>query len=76
MPVHSKEIGGKWRIVDPDDSITKNNAGTSVDSDGHTSKDDAIAQVQAINMSMRRDSSVIDDRLIDRLTLRLCSTRS
>lgn len=56
MPVHTEQKGGKWRVLDPDGSIAKNKAGTAVDGGGHTSKSDAVAQVQAININMKKAS--------------------
>jgi len=70
MPVHQEKIGEKYRVVDPDGSIAKNKAGTAVDGGGHDSKKDAISQVEAINLNMRRGSS-IDERLVERITLRI-----
>lgn len=74
MPVHTDKKGDKWRILDPDGSITKNNAGTAVDGGGHESKGDALSQVQAINLNMRRESS-IEDRVINCLALRIFGRR-
>lgn len=62
MPVHQEKIGDKYRVVDPDGSIALNQAGTAVDGGGHGKKEDAVAQVQAININMRK-SSIIDDKL-------------
>ena len=69
MPVHQEKRGDKYRIVDPDGSITENSSGTPVDGGGHSSKDDAVAQVEAINLNRR--SSSVEDRVVNMIALRL-----
>ncbi len=54
MPVSLKKIRKKWRIVGPDGKIEKNRSGTAVDGGGSTSKTKVLAQVQAINLRLRR----------------------
>lgn len=49
MPVKVQEIKGRFRIVEPDGSLVKNEKGTPVDGGGHTSKKEALAQMRAIN---------------------------
>ena len=74
MPVDTENKGGKWRIVDSDGTITKNKSGTPVDGKGHDTKNDAVSQVRAINLNMRRNSS-IEDRFINCLALKLFKRR-
>ena len=74
MPVHTEKKGDKWRILDPDDSVIKNNSGTAVDGGGHDAKSRAISQAQAINMNMRRESS-IEDRIVNCLAIRIFGRR-
>jgi len=58
MPVHSEKEGGKWRVVESDGSIAKNKAGTAIDGGGHDTREDSVAQVQAVNISMMKKSSL------------------
>ncbi|MCK9154554.1 MAG: hypothetical protein M0P12_00420 [Paludibacteraceae bacterium] len=57
MPVRTEEKGGKWRVVETDGSIAKNNAGTAIDGGGHDTEAEAVAQVQAVNINMMKKSS-------------------
>lgn len=55
MPLTTKKIGKKWRVVEvKTGKVAKNAAGTSVDGSGHDSRSKAIAQAQAINISQAR----------------------
>lgn len=56
MPAHVKKVGKKYRVVDPDGKVVKNNAGTAVDGGGHATKARASKQASAINIpkSMRK----------------------
>ena len=70
MPVKTEKRDGKYRVVDPDGSITKNNSGTAVDGGGHDTKEEALSQVRAINISMSRRAlsyPARTSRLADRL---------
>lgn len=58
MPVKVKRIGGKFRIVDPGGSITRNKGGTAADGGGHENKDRAAAQARAINASLRKEGKI------------------
>lgn len=58
MPVRTEEKGGKWRVVESDGSIAKNNVGTAIDGGGHDTKAEAVAQVQAVNINMMKKSSI------------------
>jgi hypothetical protein len=49
MPATCKKIDGKWRVVDPNGSITKNRSGTAVDGGGHDSESACQGQARAIN---------------------------
>lgn len=50
MPVSTRRIGDKWRVVEAKSGkIAVNSAGTPVDGGGHKSKSQAIRQVGAIN---------------------------
>jgi hypothetical protein len=49
MPTRVERRDGKFRVVDPDGSVTTNNAGTSVDGGGHATRQEAEAQSRAIN---------------------------
>jgi hypothetical protein len=51
MPTKVKKIDNKYRVVDPDGTITKNLAGTAVDGGGFATKAKAEAQSAAINIS-------------------------
>lgn len=50
MPTRVERRDGKFRVVDPDGSVTENKAGTSVDGGGHATREEAEAQSRAINM--------------------------
>lgn len=50
MPTHVERRDGKFRVVDPDGQVTKNDSGTSVDGGGHATRQEAEAQSRAINM--------------------------
>jgi hypothetical protein len=54
MPVSTKKVGKKYRVVEPGGKIAKNKAGTALDGGGHSSKAKAGEQVAAINMSLHR----------------------
>ena len=67
MPVSVKKIGDKYRVVGPDGEIEKRN-GTAVDGGGHKTKQAAVDQVQAINLSeMRSESSLYMTQQINQL---------
>ena len=55
MPVKIKPMGGKWRVVEQaTGKIAKNKGGTSLDGGGHSDKKAALAQVGAVNSSLKR----------------------
>lgn len=48
-------MGGKWRVVEQaTGKIAKNKAGTALDGGGHSDKKAALAQVGAVNSSLKR----------------------
>ncbi|KKM94067.1 hypothetical protein LCGC14_1202090 [marine sediment metagenome] len=52
MPVETKKIGGKWRVVEANTGKLAKRNGRAVDGGGHGSEGKAVAQVQAINISL------------------------
>jgi len=55
MPVCVKKIQDMYRIVECDDnSIAKNEAGTAIDGGGHKTRQAAIKQMQAVNISLEK----------------------
>jgi hypothetical protein len=48
MPLSVKRIGKRYRLVEPDGKIAKNDKGTALDGGGHPSKDRAESQRRAI----------------------------
>lgn len=57
MPVRVKKVGKKFRVVESaTGKVAKNSAGTAIDGGGHGSKQKAVSQVNAVNMSKRRKS--------------------
>ncbi len=55
MPVRVIKQGPKFRVVEgPQGKIAKNKGGSAVDGGGHITKEKAIKQSQAINLSQRR----------------------
>ena len=55
MPVCVKRIKDLYRVVEcTTQTISKNKAGTAVDGGGHKTKQAAIKQVNAINISLRK----------------------
>lgn len=59
MPASVKKIGQMYRVVGPDGKPEVNNSGTPVDGGGHKSKDAAIEQMQAINISKQKSKSAL-----------------
>ena len=54
MPARVKQIGKKFRVVEGRSSkIVTNAQGTPVDGGGHSSRNKAMAQARAINLSQR-----------------------
>lgn len=51
MPLSIKKVNDKWRLIGPDGKIEKNKEGNPVDGGGHSSKEGAIKQMQAININ-------------------------
>jgi len=51
MPASVKYLNKKWRVVEANGSLVRNKAGTPVDGGGHSSKQEAINQMLAINIS-------------------------
>ena len=59
MPVTTKKVRGKYRVVEADSGkIAKNNSGTAVDGGGHASDKKAKAQARAINASLHRRGKI------------------
>jgi hypothetical protein len=58
MPVKVVERGGKFRIVDPNGQLTRNDAGTPVDGSGHDNKRTAEKQAAAINAMLHRQGKI------------------
>ena len=57
MPVCVGKRGKIWRIIEcATGKIVKNKSGTAVDGNGHKSKDEALAQARAINISLSEKS--------------------
>lgn len=56
MPFTVKKRGGKYRVVldQAGFPLATNKAGTAVDGGGHSSKEDAVAQVAALESSERK----------------------
>lgn len=55
MPLTVIKKGKKHRIIEANTKrIAKNDAGTALDGGGHKSKDAALKQIQAINISKHR----------------------
>ncbi len=54
MPVSVKKQGPRFRLVEPTGRIAKNRAGTSIDGGGHLTRDKAIKQAQAVNISLNK----------------------
>lgn len=55
MPVKVIKKGPKYRVVESiDHKIAKNKSGSSVDGGGHSTRDAAIKQSQAINISLHK----------------------
>ena len=52
MPVAVKKIGRHWRVVEASTGKLAKRNDRAVDGGGHSSKEKAIAQVQAINISL------------------------
>lgn len=59
MPVRVMKKGPKYRVVEgPQGKIAKNKKGASIDDGGHSTRDKAVKQVQAVNLSGRRRKGV------------------
>ena len=55
MPVRVEKRGPKYRVVESiGHKIAKNKSGSAVDGGGHSTKDAAIKQSQAININLRK----------------------
>ncbi len=55
MPVEAVKRHGKWRVVEVSSGqIATNKKGTSIDGGGHATVGQAVAQVQAVNISLRK----------------------
>jgi hypothetical protein len=55
MPISIKRIGKRYRLVEPDGTIAKNDNGKAIDGGGHNTKERAESQRRAIAI---RKSSV------------------
>jgi hypothetical protein len=59
MPVHSCKKGGKHRLCDPNGKIAINSrTGKPIDGGGHSSRGSAIKQVQAVNISLKKQGKI------------------
>ena len=59
MPVKVARRGNKFRVVESaTGKIVTNKAGTPVDGAGHSSRDKAKSQVQAINTSLKKRKKI------------------
>ena len=55
MPLTTKKLGKKWRVVEVNTGdIAKNAGGTALDGGGHESKTGAQSQAAAVNISKAR----------------------
>ena len=54
MPVKTKKVGKKFRVVESSNNRIVKRGGKAVDSGGSTSKVKIVRQVQAINISEQR----------------------
>lgn len=55
MPVKVEKRGPKYRVVESvGHKIAKNRSGSSLDGGGYSTKDKAVKQVQAVNISLRK----------------------
>ena len=55
MPVKTEKRKNKYRVVEvATGEVAKNASGTAIDGGGYSSKDRAVAQVQAVNLATRR----------------------
>lgn len=54
MPAKVAKRGGKFRVVEPDGKLVRNQAGTPVDGGGHASESAAKRQARAINVPKSR----------------------
>lgn len=54
MPVRVVKQGPKFRIVEPGGKIAKNKGGNSLDGGGHATRNKAIKQAQAVNISLSK----------------------
>ena len=57
MPVSIKEAQGMFRIVEQGGKLVKRN-GKPVDGGGHKTRAGALAQMQAINISLRKRGKI------------------
>jgi hypothetical protein len=53
MPLKAVKRGNKYRLVEPDGRIAKNQAGKAIDGGGKATKAAAQRQITAINISKR-----------------------
>jgi len=58
MPVRVIKQGPKYRVIEPNGKIAKNSKGSAMDGGGHSTRDAAIKQVQAINISLRKRKKI------------------
>lgn len=58
MPVHSRKIKGKWRLVEASGTIAKNKAGTAMDGGGHATLEGSNKQAQAVNIHMHEEGKI------------------
>lgn len=54
MPAIVMQKGKKWRVCERSGSLVMNSAGTPVDGGGYNSRQKALAQATAINISQHK----------------------
>ena len=54
MPVRVVKMGPRYRVVESTGKIAKNKKGNTIDGGGHSTKEKAIKQSQAINISLSK----------------------
>ena len=54
MPVRVMKHGPKFRVIESNGNIAKNSSGSALDGGGHSTKNAAVKQVQAVNISLQK----------------------
>lgn len=58
MPVGVKKIGGRFRIVEGDSNKLATRNGRPIDGGGHTVKENALAQMRAVNANLHKKGKI------------------